>query len=237
MKSVVFNADDLGLSDLTDNGIVDCARNGVVKSASLMISSSIANRSYEKAVNSGISVGLHLDVTTLSKLLNGKVGKALSGNVRLNEEELDLVIEEFRRQLDLYVKTFRKLPDHINHHHPLYVIPGFTKKFKDWVCETKIPTRWFRDLGLIDIKHPDYTEFQFYEKENLTLNKLIKMVSNFPDGVSEIMTHPGMKDVGMESVYIEERPIQVKILTDSRLKDYLSYKGIKITDFYQLYGV
>lgn len=231
MKKIIFNADDLGLSALTDSGIIECAKNGVVKSASLMITSPDAKESYMNAILNKISVGLHLDVTTLNNFLEGKVKDALSRNIVLSNKELDQIIEEFQKQLDLYIKMFGVFPDHINHHHPLYFISGFTQKFKEWVIGTMIPTRCFRDLGKTNLKCPNYTGFEFYDKENLTLTKLIEMINKSPDGVTEIMTHPGRLDTDLNSVYIAEREIQLNILTDPKLKRCLFEEGIEITDF------
>jgi hypothetical protein len=244
MKHIIFNADDLGLSKLTDDGIIECARFGIVKSASLMVTSSTVKDSYKRAVNNGISVGLHLNVTSLHNFLSnknpglfgkeGKIKKSLACGEKLTNSELKLIIDEFRQQLDLFISMFGKLPDHINHHHPLYLIPGFTAQFKKWIVEIKVPTRWFRDLEPIALKHPNYTEFGFYEKENLNIIKLIEIIKKNPYEVVEIMTHPGMLDKKLESGYLEERPVQVKILTDDRLKEFLSNQKIIVTDFSRL---
>lgn len=232
MKNLIFNADDLGLSKLTDDGIIECAKKGVVKSASLMILSPIARGSYQSAIKNNISVGLHLDVTTFcEKSLAKKTINAKSGVTTLNNQELNLIIQEFQKQFDLYFAFFKKPPDHINFHHPLYFIPGLTTKFKEWVTKINIPTRYFRDLGEINLVHPDYTEFGFFEKENLATNYLIKLIDKLPDGITEIMTHPGMLDTKLECVYVKERPIQVKTLTDPKLKTYLYKNNINIIDY------
>lgn len=241
MKKVIFNADDFGLSVNTDLGIIKSAKNGVVRSVSLMITSPRAKEANQLAVANGISVGLHLNVTTLDCFLtkdrnglfgkNGKIKRALSGRESLNNKDLDQVIDEFQAQLDLFNRQFGFLPAHINHHHPLYNIPGFTDKFKRWITSKRLPIRWFRDFGQTKLKHPDYTVFDFYEKENLSIEKLISFIDRYPDGIVEVMTHPGLLDSNLESNYIKERQKQVRVLTDPKLMEDLRKRNIEVIDF------
>lgn len=240
MKSIIFNADDLGISELTDLGILKCVRSGIVKSASLMVNSSLSEKSYRLAKEENVSIGIHLNATSLNdfltdkKYLFGKTGKiksAISGRGKLSDGDLINMIEEFKRQLDLFEKLFNEPPDHINHHHPLYFIDGFTEIFKSWIEGAGIPCRWSRDLGKINLKHPDYTEFGFYERDSLNVQSLIRMIEKFPEGVTEVMVHPGLIDNSMDSVYKTEREIQVEVLTDSVFRDYLHINNLLITDF------
>ena len=56
MKQFIFNADDLGLSPLTTQGILECSK--VVRSASLMVTSESADEAFRQAKGKGISVGI-----------------------------------------------------------------------------------------------------------------------------------------------------------------------------------
>src|SRR4051812_13484115 len=86
-RYVIFNADDFGASNGVNRGIVECHRNGVVSSTSLMVSGRAVDEAVELAAsNPDLAIGLHFDVW----------GE--------DEREFDLgdkaaVRDEFRRQL------------------------------------------------------------------------------------------------------------------------------------------
>lgn len=243
MKSFIFNADDLGLSTNINQGIFACADSGIVKSTSLLVTNNGHKESYQEAISHKLSVGIHLNATgtgdffTDNKDLLGKDGKvnhAFKTQTSLTKEEVESVIEEFDRQLNYFVKTFGKSPDHINHHHPLYMIPNFTEAFAKFVDKTKLPTRWFRDISSFNLKFPNCTEFGFYDKESLTLKNLIKLLDSAPDGITEVVLHPGMPDDNSSSSYNIEREMQVKVLTNPKLKEHIQNQGYQIITFNEI---
>jgi hypothetical protein len=64
MKAFIFNADDLGCSTRTDKGIIEAARVGVVNCASLLVTGPRAAESHALAVDAGLEIGLHLNLTS-----------------------------------------------------------------------------------------------------------------------------------------------------------------------------
>lgn len=228
MKSLIFNADDLGLSEKTDEGIFLCVKKGIIKSASLLVNSKNAVKSFRRAQDLGCSIGLHLFGSTK------KVKHAFENKQTLSGEELDTIIKEFERQVEHFSKTFRHLPDHINFHHPLYWIPGFTAKYRKFTEKLNIPCRWFKDLGKTNAPHPTNTVFDFYEKRSLTLPSLLKLISNAHESVTEFILHPGFYDSKMESSYKRERELQLNVLISSELARFINNKNIRLIDFTEL---
>jgi predicted glycoside hydrolase/deacetylase ChbG (UPF0249 family) len=62
-QSVIVNADDLGYSGWTDDGIFRAFQDGLVSSASLLINGASAALAAKRARTQGLCVGLHLNLT------------------------------------------------------------------------------------------------------------------------------------------------------------------------------
>jgi len=242
MKKLIFNADDLGASEKVNKGIFQCVEAGIVKSASLMITSPLAEGTYKQATDRNISVGLHLNVTGEGSFLTdtvlfgktGKINYAFKNSLPLESSEIDVVFGEYQKQLDLFVKLFKKNPDHINFHHPLYHIPNFTKPFSDFVKNNNLLTRWFNDLSKYKCKTPDYTEFGFFEESSLNLQNIIKLIDGLSEGVTELVLHPGLYDTNSASSYNKERESQTEVLTNPELFEYIKKIDYQIISFYDL---
>lgn len=237
MKSFIFNADDLGLTKKTTEGILACYP--LVKSASLLVTTANAKEAYKMAKLKGISVGIHLNVTGpgnffTDTVLFGKDGgvyRALKNKMPLKDEDVGLVFKEFDRQLSFFRKSFGTDPSHINFHHPLYEIPGFTASFRVFAEKTGLPTRCFLDLGKVKVSHTDYTEFGFYSKSEITIDNFLELINQAPEGTTEFMLHPGYLDKKLDSSYKYERQLQVKVLTNKIVADYINNKHWKIINF------
>ena len=67
------------------------------------------------------------------------------------------------------------------------------------------------------IKTPDWFIDVFYE--NADNETFLSIIDQLPNGVSEIMCHPGSSEN------------EIKILTDPEIKSNIEEKGIELTDF------
>src|SRR5260221_11481016 len=100
-KYIVVNADDLGLSDGVNRGIIEAHENGIVTSASLMVDGAAV----EAAIAEGrapprLSLGLHIDLGEWKFQDGGWL--PLYERVRFDDplsvrEEIDRQFGEFRR--------------------------------------------------------------------------------------------------------------------------------------------
>lgn len=61
---LIINADDMGMTPGVTKGIVDCMTEGIVSSATLMINMPSAAEAARLALEHGLAVGLHLNLTT-----------------------------------------------------------------------------------------------------------------------------------------------------------------------------
>jgi predicted glycoside hydrolase/deacetylase ChbG (UPF0249 family) len=86
-----------------------------------------------------------------------------------------------------------------------------------------------------DLPHSDRFLVDFYD-EHATLEELLNMINNLPDGTTEIMCHPGYTDAVFadESVYNKQRDRELEILTDPSIKEAIEVNGIQLISFADL---
>lgn len=66
-----------------------------------------------------------------------------------------------------------------------------------------------------------------------TLDHLLSLIADLPDGVTELMCHPARTDEALraQSGYAEERERELAILTDPRVVKRLEDEGVQLTDY------
>lgn len=130
---LIINADDLGVSPERDAGILDCFAQGAISSASLLVDGEHAAKAAQGAVDAGLPLGLHLNLTEGQRpqgsTLTGTDG-ALLGKFGLREAlaagrvgDTD-VAHEIRRQFDRFIALTGELPSHVDGHHHIHVEPA-----------------------------------------------------------------------------------------------------------------
>jgi len=140
MKKLIVNADDFGISESVNRGILRCFREGIVRSTSLMPNL----RAFESAValsrtEPKLSVGIHLNLTTGKPLsqrneiphlatnegqffpLSRFVPKMLLGKIPLKEVAL-----EFKSQIEKVMASGIR-PTHLDTHHHLHFFPSINR--------------------------------------------------------------------------------------------------------------
>jgi hopanoid biosynthesis associated protein HpnK len=137
LKRLIVNADDLGLAETVNDGIVKGHRDGIITSASLLACGGAAAHAAELAAkNPGLGVGIHLCLTlerpvsdpkTVPTLVKaGKfypgplplMARLVSGKISTAEIEA-----EFRAQVEKAL-SLGVTPDHIDGHQHVHMMPG-----------------------------------------------------------------------------------------------------------------
>jgi len=87
------------------------------------------------------------------------------------------------------------------------------------------------------LAHPDRFISTFYGREALTLDRLLALLDTLPEGVSELMCHPGLDDPDLaSSAYRAEREIELLLLTHPAVRQRVEDVGIALTTFSTLCG-
>ncbi len=171
---------------------------------------------------------------------------------RLNTAE---VKAEWRAQIKKFVHLTSRPPDHLDsHHHTSYLTPplfgAMLELAREYGCAIRLPLADQADMGMIvsdlppltflrpmllastDVSRPDRFETRFYD-EHATLAMLHEIIDTLPEGVTEIMCHPGFADEQLAAVsgYNRQRAAELAALTDPSLRDHLHAARVERISF------
>ena len=85
----------------------------------------------------------------------------------------------------------------------------------------------------IPVRHPDHFRGGFFGDQNLTLEHLLSILADLPDGLAELMVHPGLADGELlnTSGYARQRERELEILCNPLLKRRLVEWGIELVNY------
>ena len=265
MKRLIINSDDYGRTPEISRGIREAHLQGVVTSTTCMMNIPTTADDIAVALNEtpDLGLGVHLVLTmgrpitapeTVPSIVdkNGNFFKYTPLIERLPNLDMDEVKQEWRAQLDAFIKAAGRKPTHIDsHHHSSYfsstLFHGMLELAREYDCAIRFPfTQVSRELeetakhvpALIqefNPRRPDVFFVEFYD-ERATKEELLKIINTVAEGTSEIMCHPGYVEVDFakESVYNLQREKELKILTDPAIKDAIEAQGIQLITFADL---
>jgi predicted glycoside hydrolase/deacetylase ChbG (UPF0249 family) len=130
MKRLIVNADDLGLSRSVNQGIEETARQGCVRSATVLCDAP----AFEEGIAllrdiEGVGIGIHLNLTGAwaagrgerRGFFTGRPGPLLRACITGRIDE-DFVEKHFTEQFESFLKT-GLTPTHFDGHHHVHVFP------------------------------------------------------------------------------------------------------------------
>jgi len=212
-----------------------------------------------------LTVGNPLTVPDKIPTLVDGEGRFLSRDVflaRLDTIRPEETGREFRAQIESLMALGIQ-PDHLDSHHFVsYVSPALLEQMLRLAEEFHLPIRppagsdaAMSDLfpGLpestvaflqgdaqtairrLSIPTADRLYLTFFDK-TATLKNLHWILDDLPEGISEIMCHPGLADDDLRNAndYAEERGFELTLLTESDLPDLLKAHGIQLIPYTQL---
>jgi predicted glycoside hydrolase/deacetylase ChbG (UPF0249 family) len=135
MKTVTLCADDFALNEVVSRGIIELAEAGRLSAVSCMSASRHwrAHAALLAPLHDKIDIGLHLTLTGLAPLGSmpqlapggtlPALGKVLSDGVmhRLPRQE---IAAELRRQMEAFIEQTGRVPDFIDGHQHVHLLPG-----------------------------------------------------------------------------------------------------------------
>jgi hopanoid biosynthesis associated protein HpnK len=277
LKQLIVNADDLGLTPAVNRGILRAFREGIVTSASLLVTGS----GFEEAValarqNPELDVGLHLALVEERALLGREVLPTLvdeTGRFPRTSAEFirravlgriswDLVEREIAAQIALFQQTGLRL-SHVNSHQHLHMLPPvfqivsrLTRGMDNvWVRNSSGPwrkspgvpmERWVQQVGLnltclsARALHgsplPEMPDGMhgFEVGGCLTRAALEQILRKIPDGLYELICHPGEDDADTRRRYSHwgyRWAEELEALTAPETRMVLKEQGIVLTSF------
>ena len=277
MKKLIVNADDLGLTPGVNRGVLRAFQDGIVRSASLLVTGS----AFEDAValarqNPKLEVGLHLALVEERAVLGRKelptlvdatgcfprtstefIRCALLGRINWHEVE-----REIAAQINLFQQTGLRL-SHVNSHQHLHMFPPvfrivrrLTRRMdKVWIRNPLGPWRksrgvrmgrWMKQLGLNlaclsarglhDSPLPQMPDgmYGFEVSGYLCRSALEQILRRIPDGLYELICHPGEDDTDTRTQYSHwgyRWAEELEALTAPETRLVLKEEAIALTSF------
>ncbi len=278
-KKLIVNADDYGRTHRVSEGILKAHHEGIVTSATVLVSMPGAAHDLHHAMTEAprLGLGVHLAFTFGRPLLPpewvasliDEHGHFLTQETILKDPtriDLEELRSEFKAQVSGFKNAVGHLPDHIDCHHFAHVHPRLFAVYHDVALELDLPMRipfprreadlsdptqmpgpasliphdrvqsiarenW-RRLAEKPVRAPDHFIAGFYA-DNVSVEYLLSALDRLPDGVSELMTHPGYSDetLATTSAYAAERDDEVAVLTDPRVRQRIADLGIELTTY------
>src|SRR4029077_2298949 len=235
VKRLIVNADDFGRSAGVNLGIVRAHREGIVTSTTLMTNApGTVHAATLAATTPGLAIGVHLVVTYERPLLNPSRIRSLvreDGSFWRPSELLARSIDrrealmEYRAQFARARELIGREPTHIDTHHWVHDHPALSWAVCELARETGAAARThtpeqrdeYRAKG---VRTPDHFTREFQHPGHIEVADLLALLSRLEDGFTELMCHPGEPDPELvaTSAYARERPLELAVLTDPRVR-------------------
>lgn len=266
MKRLIINSDDYGRTPEISRGIRDAHLRGVVTSTTCMMNIPTTAEDISVALKEtpALGLGVHLVLTmgnpisapeTVPSIIDkdGHFFKYTPLLEHLPTLNMDEVKREWRAQIEAFVRAAGRKPTHLDsHHHSSYFSPvlfhGMLELAKEYDCAIRFPftgdiskelETTYKHVPLLikefNPRRPDHFVVSFYD-EGATRETLMNIITNLPEGTTEVMCHPGYTDdvFANESVYNNQRDRELEILTNASVKEAIQENGIQLITFADL---
>jgi predicted glycoside hydrolase/deacetylase ChbG (UPF0249 family) len=218
-RYLIVNADDFGQTTGITRGIVECHQRGIVTSTSLMVT----GRAVDEAVrlseaNLNLSIGLHFDVWGEDER-------------EFDTHNIPATHDEFRRQLDEFVKVMGRMPTHVDSHRHAHREEHLFEHFRKWCEPVGVP---LRGDGKVNFVGGFYGQWEWGVKElkYVSVEFLQQMLrEEVPPGITEFSCHPGYITDDYKGIYCREREAEIATLVNPRIRQTIDEQGIQLAGY------
>lgn len=245
-RRLIVNADDFGLTPGVSEGILAAHRHGIVTSTTVLATSTIDADLVARARDSGLGLGLHVNLTlgrplTAGASLVDEGGRFVRDARRAAARAVAGDVErEVAAQVDRFVELFGRAPTHLDSHHHVGLLPPVRETVLATARRLGVPVRSqdatararARGAGL---RTPDHFFGESGPDAYWTPARALAHLRALPPGVSEFMAHPGRFDDDLAySRYARQREVELVGLGTAAARAAAAALGIQLCTFREL---
>jgi predicted glycoside hydrolase/deacetylase ChbG (UPF0249 family) len=170
----------------------------------------------------------------------------------------DQLEAELTAQVERFITVAGRPPDHLDCHHFVHLYPPFFRVYADLAARYGLPLRVpfppetdfetaLKTLPFLEgfprvtnsallrsrgLARPDHFVATFFGRRALTPEHLFRLFDSLPQGISELMCHPGYEDAALaSSSYRAERELELALLTHPVVRQRIQEQGIELVTF------
>lgn len=227
-RFLVVNADDFGLTDGVNRGIIEAHERGIVTSASLMVRPSAKEKAAEYArTHPELSTGLHFDVQEW-RYCRGKWEPAYQV---IDTADAQVVCQEFERQLAAFQRLLGRAPTHLDSHQHVHLTEPARSILLEYAEQLGVPLRSCTPAIAYHGTFYGQTNEGDSFPAGISVEAFIRVLQTLPPGWTELGCHPGYPD-GLDSVYSIEREEELRILGSAEVRTALDRSDVQLRSFH-----
>jgi predicted glycoside hydrolase/deacetylase ChbG (UPF0249 family) len=251
-KKVIFNADDFFFTHGVNRGIIESFKSGVVRSSSVMMNLPGVEESV-RFLNShkDLDIGLHINLTYGPALSLSKNTPGLTDSKGFFSRDIQKIKEiascnEINREISAQLERALSLNlsfSHMDTHHHIHRaderVLGFmietARKHK--LAIRSVDNKMRNRLKAEGILTPDHFIDAFFGREKINIETLKQEIGSSPEGVIEVMCHPGYVDeeLKIKSSYSELREMELLTLTAPELLNLICELDAEISSYNNIF--
>lgn len=229
-RYLIINADDFGISEKTNSGIIASREKGVLTSASLMVLRPAAQAAAQyAATDRRFSVGLHVELGEWYC----EHDQWRLVHERVNTQDPSAVALELRRQLEFFRDLTGRNPTHLDSHQHIHMDAHLVPIFQQVAHELAVNLRSCGGVVQYCGAFFGADEHMTPRPEFVSSANLIHLLDQLPTGITELSTHPGW-DMALESDYRDARLVEVQTLCNPAIRQAIADRGIRLVSFADL---
>ena len=218
MHYVIVNADDFGNSEGINRGIIAAHEQGIVTSTSLMVNTPATAAAVKLArAYPNLGLGLHVNLTG-------------EGERRVDLEDRQAVKRELEEQFNRFVDLTGQLPTHLDSHQHVHREFNVGHLFIKLSLRYGLPLRGYSEV-VYNSRFYGQWEYGKTEERYISVEFLISLLKAAKRGITEIACHPGYVVAEFNPVYNWEREVELKALTNPRVKSVIEEEGIQLINY------
>jgi chitin disaccharide deacetylase len=225
IRTLIVNADDLGLCEAVNAGIFQAFDQGIVTSTSLMVRRAAAPAAAEAArARPRLSVGLHLDLGEWA--YDGGRWSAVYEVVDTSDRAA--VASEVDDQLERYRALMEADPTHIDSHQHVHREQPVAEVVREVAAALGVPVRGATPG--IACCGAFYGQANDGTRLDVGPERLVELVRSLPAGTTELSCHPS-RGLPADRLYREPRVDELAALCDARVAARIRAERIRLCSF------